>query len=71
MSKEIVEKHDDLVDVFTIVLHMVIEKDRTRVRVLTREQAAIIRYGSIRDFIRYLRCGSTRTIISYGRRKYC
>ncbi len=40
-----VEKHDDLVDAFTIVLHMAIEKDRPKVKFLTREQAAIIRYG--------------------------
>jgi phage terminase large subunit-like protein len=40
-----VEKHDDLVDAFTIVLHMVIDKDRPKIRFLTREQVAIIRYG--------------------------
>jgi predicted phage terminase large subunit-like protein len=40
-----VEKHDDLVDAFTFVLHMAIDKDRPRPRVLTREEAAIIRYG--------------------------
>jgi predicted phage terminase large subunit-like protein len=41
-----VEKHDDLVDAFTMVLHMAIKKDRGRVRVLTREEADLIRWGS-------------------------
>jgi hypothetical protein len=41
-----VEKHDDLVDAFTMVLHMAIKKDRRRPRVLTREEANLIRWGS-------------------------
>jgi len=41
-----VEKHDDLVDAFTMVLHMAIKKDRGRVRVLTKEESDLIRWGS-------------------------
>lgn len=41
-----VEKHDDLVDAFTIVLHMAIKKDRAPVRVGSRETYNLFHGGS-------------------------
>lgn len=41
-----VEKHDDLVDAFTIVLHKAIEEDRPPVKVYSRDVYNMFRYGS-------------------------
>ncbi len=41
-----VEKHDDLVDAFTIVLHVAIKEDRRPVQVLSKEVGDLFRYGS-------------------------
>jgi len=41
-----VEKYDDLVDAFTIVLHQAVEMDRPRVKVYSRDVYNLFRYGS-------------------------
>jgi GNAT superfamily N-acetyltransferase len=41
-----VEKHDDLVDAFTIVLHQAVEMDRPNVKVLSRDVYEAFRGGS-------------------------
>lgn len=41
-----VEKHDDLVDAFTIVLHVAIKEDKGPVQILPKEIGDMIRYGS-------------------------
>jgi predicted phage terminase large subunit-like protein len=41
-----VEKYDDLVDAFTIVLHQAVEMDRPRVKVYSRDVYNMFRYGS-------------------------